>query len=191
MASDGSPSPAFLESASRLGLSLAGADPSLRPINQPVHDLPIAVDPAVAQEGPVAPDTLQVSQIAFHDQDLFLLAGCFTEHNTKRVAYKRSAPKLQSTFGRAFVAHTIHCGYVDPIGNGMGALHRSPGIMLRVPVLSFLSRVPPDGGRIEQNFGALQGGQPRSFGIPLIPANQHANAPISRVESIGNLGRPA
>ena len=59
----------------RRSLILALRNPSSfgdsRLVNQSIHDLPVAVDPAIAKEGPVAPDAFQVGQIALYDEELF------------------------------------------------------------------------------------------------------------------------
>src|SRR4051794_7101159 len=60
----------------------------------------------------------------------------------------------------------------------MAALNKFPRRMLPL-VLGFFGRVPADGGRIEKNFCALHGGQARGFGIPLIPADQHADFSVA------------
>ena len=43
------------------------------------------------------------------------------------------------------------------------------------PYSVLLVRVPADGGRVEEHGGALQRGQPRALGIPLVPADQRAD----------------
>ena len=41
--------------------------------------------------------------------------------------------------------------------------------------------MPADGGRVKKDFRALQRRQPRGFGIPLVPANQHADFAVARL----------
>src|SRR5690242_10545602 len=55
------------------------------------------------------------------------------------------------------------------------ALRSSPGVDLRFSKFVFLRRMPADRCRIKKNFGAEERGNARSFGIPLIPADQHAD----------------
>src|ERR1019366_6784074 len=45
--------------------------------------------------------------------------------------------------------------------------------------LGFFARMPADGGGIEQNLRALQCRQARGFGIPLVPADQHADLAVA------------
>src|SRR4029077_10500393 len=47
---------------------------------------------------------------------------------------------------------------------------------------SLLARMPADGGWIEEDFGSLQRRQPRRLRVPLIPADEHADSPVARVE---------
>ena len=44
-----------------------------------------------------------------------------------------------------------------------------------VAVLLALRRMPADRGGVEEDLGALHRGEPRAFGKPLIPADQHAD----------------
>ena len=48
----------------------------------------------------------------------------------------------------------------------------------------FLRRVPADGGGIEEHFGALERGEARGFGVPLVPADQRADAAEAGVEGL-------
>ena len=66
----------------------------------------------------------------------------------------------------------------------MRPLDGLPRIILRRAKLVFFCRMPADGGWIKQHLGALQSGEPRAFGIPLVPANQRAHASKSRVHSL-------
>src|SRR5262249_50371910 len=54
--------------------------------------------------------------------------------------------------------------------------------MLRDAELGFFIRMPADGRRIEQYVRALQRRQARAFGIPLIPADQRAHAPMPGIK---------
>src|SRR5207248_9315374 len=81
-----------------------------------------------------------------------------------------------------FVSDAVHHGDIDSVGNGVRPLDGSPGVFLCLAVLRFLRRVPPNGSGIKQNIGALQSREPRTLGIPLIPANQRAHLADRRVE---------
>ena len=74
------------------------------------------------------------------------------------------------------MSHAIHHRHVHAVGDGVGALNGAPGIVLRLAELRFLRGMPADRGGIEQNLRALQRGQARAFGIPLVPADQRADS---------------
>src|SRR5205823_7260186 len=61
-------------------------------------------------------------------------------------------------------------------------IYGAPGIELLPPVGVLLGRMPADGRGIEQDGGTLQGGETSAFGIPLVPADQRADASHTRVE---------
>ncbi len=50
------------------------------------------------------------------------------------------------------------------------------------PYSCFLGGMPADGRGIKQNVRATQAREARAFRIPLIPADQHADAAVARVE---------
>src|SRR6185436_18970521 len=78
-----------------------------------------------------------------------------------------------------FEADPIDGCDVTSVGDGVTALDKFPGIVLIHAVLRFFLGMPSDGGGIKQNIGSLQGGQARGFGIPLVPADQHANLAVT------------
>ena len=41
--------------------------------------------------------------------------------------------------------------------------------------------MPADGGGVEKNFRALHGGEAGGFGIPLVPADEHADFAVTRL----------
>src|SRR3954453_11091854 len=57
----------------------------------------------------------------------------------------------------------------------MRTLHGAPRLDLRAPEFGFLRRVPADRGWIEKNVCTEQRRDARRLGIPLIPADQHAD----------------
>ena len=108
----------------------------------------------------------------------------------ERIAEERGAPELQpiSRGGFAadvagFVSYAIYDRHVDAVGDGVGALNGSPRVVLGLAELGFLRGMPADGRGIKQNLGALQRGQARAFGIPLVPADQRAHATHRGIES--------
>src|SRR6202035_1162383 len=78
--------------------------------------------------------------------------------------------------------HAIDNRYVDAVGDGVGTLNGAPGVVLGHAELGFLGGMPADGGGIEEHGRALERGESRSFGKPLIPADQRAQAAGGGVE---------
>src|SRR5260370_12787456 len=76
----------------------------------------------------------------------------------------------------------IDGGRVDAVCNGVAALNRLPGVELRRAESRFFMRMPADAGGIENHVCAAESREARAFGIPLIPANLHANARVPGVE---------
>ena len=88
-----------------------------------------------------------------------------------------------------FEADAVHHADVDAVGDGVGALDGAPGVVLRRAELGLLGGMPADGGGIEQNARALQRRQARAFGIPLVPADERADA-AERVSKARNPRSP-
>src|SRR6476661_681185 len=69
------------------------------------------------------------------------------------------------------MANAICHGYVASIRDRVTALNGFPRGMLGRSELLLLARMPANCRRIKNDFGTAQRGQPRRFGIPLVPAN--------------------
>src|SRR6185437_9441768 len=95
---------------------------------------------------------------------------------------ERRSPKLDTAFRRPFEADAVHGGHVHAVRDRVRALDRFPGVELRLSVLHFFFRVPADRGWIENDMRALKSGKTRGLRVPLIPANEHADAGKGRVE---------
>ena len=72
------------------------------------------------------------------------------------------------------MAYAVDGSNKDPVGDGVGALHGAPGVVLWGTVLFFFRGVPADGGGEEEDFGTLEGRHARGFGVPLVPADEGA-----------------
>ena len=70
------------------------------------------------------------------------------------------------------------------VRDGVTALNGFPRTMLSFAVFLFLARMPADGRRIEKNLRALHRCESRGFGIPLIPADEHADLAVARLPSL-------
>ena len=126
-------------------------------------------------------------------QDLFLIMRCLRQDSAKRIRDEAATPKFDPVRGGVIawpthrfavvfhismlVADPIDRADEDPIGDGVCALDGLPGVILPLPELDLLARVPADGGREEESFSALEGGDPSSFWIPLVPADQCSDGP--------------
>src|SRR5206468_3265866 len=75
---------------------MAGPRASGGSIDQPAGDLGVAVDTAVAQEGPVAAGVFNRGQVDFTDQNLFLVVRSFGDHPAERIAKERASPEFQT-----------------------------------------------------------------------------------------------
>src|SRR5262245_48199288 len=65
----------------------------------------------------------------------------------------------------------------------MGPLDGAPGIVLHFTELRLFCRMPSNGSGIREDVRSLQRRQPRAFGVPLIPADECANAAVLSVKS--------
>src|SRR5207245_7646848 len=145
----------------------------------------VGIDAPVAQERPVAAGFLAPGGVAFDDEDFLFIARSFGDNLTERIGDKGMAPEFQSrvTFlGFAFESHAVHNRRIYTIGDRMAPLNGPPSIELRVAKLRFLVRMPADTGGIKKNLCATERGDPRSFRIPLVPANLHADASVLGIE---------
>ena len=63
----------------------------------------------------------------------------------------------------------------------MTALNRLPRRLLLGPVLFLLGGKPADRRRVEQDLGTAQGREPCRLGVPLVPADEHADPAVASV----------
>src|SRR5687768_1945394 len=89
-----------------------------------------------------------------------------------------------------FMADAVGGGDVYAIGDRMRALDRAPGLDLRPPPFVLFRWMPADRGRIEEDLRTEQRGDPCRFGIPLVPADQHADCRVARLPHFEAVGLP-
>src|SRR5690606_22025008 len=77
---------------------------------------------------------------------------------------------------RRLVSDPVAAQYRQPVRDRVAAVAQDPGPALAILLVLRVVRVPADRGRIEQQFGAGQRHQARGFGIPLVPADEDAEA---------------
>src|SRR5687768_12093032 len=125
-------------------------------------------------------DKINILEIASNYQVLFLLGRHF--HNvSSRIAHETRAPEFNAPRVLTFVSHSVYGCNKNAVGDGVTSLNCLPGRELRISVLLFLGGVPADGSGIKEYLGAGKSCQARSLRIPLIPANQNADAPVMGV----------
>ncbi len=103
----------------------------------------------------------------------------------KGIGDERVAPEFEARIAVlrfAFESNTIDDGGVDAVGDGVAALNRFPGVELGGAELGFFVRMPADAGGIENHIRAAECGEARAFGIPLVPADLHADARVASVK---------
>ena len=142
-------------------------------INKPLGNISIRINPAVAEERPVAAYIFHQGVVDFGYDNFFLVVRGFCQDFALRTGNKRSSPKFDSCggFNWLFETYPVAGCYKNTVGHCMSALNSAPGIVLFLAILCFFRRMPANGGRVEEYFGTLQSGNPCSFRIPLIPAN--------------------
>src|SRR5262245_26949752 len=148
-----------------------------------VLDIAVGIGAAVAQERPVTPDLLNTREIDLHDRQRLLLAR-FRDDDAEWIAHKRVTPEFDA--GALTVEllepDTIHGRHPAAVSDGVATLDRLPRVELLRTVLSLLRGMPSDRRRIKKNVRALECGQARAFGIPLIPAYERADGADFGVE---------
>ena len=66
----------------------------------------------------------------------------------------------------------------------MSAHHCLPGPSLTLLLFGRVVRVVADGGGVDEQLGPLQGHQPCGLGVPLVPADQHAQPSYAGVDRL-------
>src|SRR2546425_1515671 len=138
-------------------------------------DAAVRIRTAIPQKRPVAAHLLDARQIDLCEHERLVLGG-FGDHDPEGIADKRVAPEFDpcSLTTELLEADAIHRGNPAAVGDRVTALDRLPGIDLLLAVFFFLGRMPADGSRIEENVCALQRGEARRLGVPLVPAYERS-----------------
>src|ERR1019366_6720132 len=150
--------------------------PSLS-VNHATGDGSVTVDAAVAQEGPVAANLLQLMQVYFAEQNFFLIVRSFGEHAPEGIAEERPSPEFEAFAGRGIAANVaslkagaIHHADINAIGDGVCPLDGAPGVMLRFAELGLLLGMPliPADQRAEFSGGSVEGFEAKIAGSEII-----------------------
>ncbi len=102
--------------------------------------------------------------------DFFVLDRSFRDDFAVGVCDEGLAPE----FGAVVGAAAVDGGKVTTIGDGVSALDGFPCAVLSATELSFFFREPANGGGVDKNLSAAESHQASCFGIPLVPADEHA-----------------
>ena len=122
-----------------------------------------------------------------HDQNLLLVRGRFRKNFAGRASDETLAPEFQAVAAHAFddfVADAVDRCDEAAVGDGVRTLDGFQCAVLAFAVFFFLAGMPADGGRVKKDLRALHGREPRGFGIPLVPADQHADFSVARLPGI-------
>src|ERR1700676_2088675 len=145
----------------------------------------VGVDAAVAEERPVAASVFAFRWVAFHDENFFFVIGGLGDDLAEGIGDEGMAPEFETRvalFGLAFEADAIDDGGGDAVSDSVRALNGFPGVELGGAELRFFARMPADAGGIEDYLSAAERGEAGAFGIPLVPADLHADARVPGVE---------
>src|SRR5260221_345856 len=120
-----------------------------------------------------------------HAAEYLLMTGHGHGHDhPEGMRQEGRAPERETgaALGRDLVPHPVAHRHVNAVRDGVGALDGLPRRALGGPVLRLLVGMPADRGGIEEDGRAAQRGQARPLGIPLVPADEGADAARLRVE---------
>src|SRR6266702_767868 len=151
------------------------------PLSQP----PKRINPPIPKKRPIPPLLLALPWINLRHQYLFLLIPSFRQKLSRRIRHKRIPPKLNPRIAflrLPLVPHAVHHRHKTSISNRMRPLNRLPGLQLRRSHRSLLVRMPSNTRWIKNHLRSLHRRQPRTFRIPLVPADLHANPRILRIK---------
>ena len=122
--------------------------------------------------------SLRAMSTSAHEDFRLALVG-FGEELALRAEHVAAAPEVgcrDAAERRRLVADAIAAQHRQAVGDGVAAVAEDPGVALAILLVLLVVRVPADRGRVQQQLGAGQRHQARAFGIPLVPAHQHAEA---------------
>ena len=119
-------------------------------IDKTACQIRIGINTTIAKKGPMRSCCFDQIQITIGQQGLGRIVGCNAQKIPIRIGDKRRPPELNVVF----TTDSVGGDQKDPIGNGMGPHHCLPRIELTGTKLCFLTCLPTNGGRIDEDFGA-------------------------------------
>ena len=156
-------------------------------VDEPLENAAVLVDASVAEEGPPAAHLLATVKVKFDDLLALLLVVGTEEKLSLRACHKARTPKLYAVGLMArvrLVADAVDGDDREPVGYGMPSLHRCPCLALPFLLLGCVGRLVADGGGVDEHLCALEGHEACSFGIPLVPAYEHAETAYGGVDRV-------
>src|SRR2546428_12056739 len=143
---------------------------------EPVLNVAVGVNAAVAQERPVATHLFDPGQVDLRQHERFVLGG-LGHDDAERIAHERMAPELDpgALATQPLETAAVHGGNPAAVRNRATALDGFPGVELLLAVFLLLRRMPTDRGRIQEYVGALQRRETRRLRVPLVPAHERAD----------------
>ena len=129
------------------------------------------------------------AEVAGHDERGRLVGGRLGDELAVGGGDEGLAPELDAVgvhgmaVGIADLLAATAVGGADEaaVGDRVGALDDLPAFVLGFSVLGFLAGVPADGGGVEEELGAVEGGEAGGLGEPLVPADEDADAGVAGV----------
>src|SRR4051794_14418359 len=102
------------------------------------------------------PSLVDLAQVQFDHEHFFAVGAGLGQKFTRKSRDEALPPELDTVpTGRLFQGDGVGNGDVAAVRNRMTALDDLPRLMLDGAQLLLFSRMPPDGGGVEQNLRAL------------------------------------
>src|SRR5204863_10029751 len=159
-------------------------------VAEPLRDLRVGVRPPVAEERPADPARVDLGEIDLLDEHGLVIRGRARDDAAVRRRDEALAPELDAGRRAAAAARIgleADAGHRDDeaaVRDRVAALDRLPRGVLALAEFRLLVRAPADRGRVGEDLGALERGEPRGLGVPLIPADEHTELRGRSVEHL-------
>src|SRR5262245_18252645 len=163
----------------RGGRRSAGRQP-LAVVAEAPSEVGVGVDAPVAEERPTQATGVDLREVDLLDEHGFVIDRPAYDDAAVGRRDEALSPELDpgrrlALTGRVGLeADAVHRDDEAAVRDRVAALHGLPGAVLALAVFRLLVGMPADRGRVNEDLGALHGREPRGLGIPLVPADEHA-----------------